>query len=380
MEYSGNKEHMYSAFGDHQSAPFQLDVSDIASESSHDTFNGRVKKRESHTHVDGYHEGGFIGDDSFHALESYVGSDDEDERSLLESVSTVSEHEYQTHYEYANQSNDLRAVENDPTTQTGYRTNTRACRKSHFVSPVSQPINFHRPLPLRSYESEATMFPTAGAQAKSSCDRSQSVTSVVASRRPATETMPLPSLPQSNRAQKVRVEGNHPESCREDSHTKIFEQVEHQGLLSQRSSSASTLAAFPIPPMNNPVGELPMLLSRVTSPPEGMDEATSHSVATSISHEDIYRAITTVNMASLLQRTRARGDQLQVIDWAKLSSFERAWREMNEIFISTIYGRKDVVLTDEDVEYIDCVVRVLRSGHDDIASSNWVRRMFERTA
>jgi hypothetical protein len=370
---------MHNAVDDHQPGPFQLDVSDVASESSHDTFNGLVQKRKSHTYVDEHFKEGFIGDDSFHALESYVGSDDEDERSLLESASTVSEQECQTQYEFANQTYDRTAVETDLTPRTGHHTKTRACRKSHIVSPVSTPINFHRPLPLRNYESEAIMFPTAGAQAKSGRDRSQSVTSVVASRRPATETMPQPSLPQSNWTQKGCVEEDYPDARREDSHTKISEQVEHQGLSSQYSSGASTLAAFPIPPMNNPVGELPMLISRVTSSPGNMNEATSHSVATSISHEDIYRAITTVNMASLLQRTRARGDQLQVIDWSKLSSFERAWREMNEVFISTIYGRKDVVLTDEDVEYVDCVAREVRSCHDDITSSNWIRRIFERT-
>ncbi|KAH6643166.1 hypothetical protein C7974DRAFT_386943 [Boeremia exigua] len=147
--------------------------------------------------------------------------------------------------------------------------------------------------------------------------------------------------------------------------------------VSQRSSNATTLAAFPIPPMSNPVGELPMLVSRANLPlPTSHQTASRNAMGTS-SLDDTYRAITRVNMIAVLQRTRSRGERLQIIGWEELTSFERAWRDMNEVLLVAIYGRKDVVLDDSDVAYIDCIAGELDHQSNQPGSDEWVRQLFE---
>jgi hypothetical protein len=165
---------------------------------------------------------------------------------------------------------------------------------------------------------------------------------------------------------------------RDDSHTKISQQVDqHEAPISQPSSTASTLAAFPIPPMDNPVGALPMLVSRATSSSQVLHIAPSQHPVVTASLEDTYRAITKVNLSALLQRTRTKGERLQAIEWDKLTSFERAWREMNDVLLVIIYGRADVVLDESDITYIDCVARELRNGSDESTTNDWIRRIFE---
>lgn len=381
-----NERCTYTDAGDHPYlGHFQLDASDVASESSYETSNSLVRRNKDRANSGLVYDSGLMGDDSFNALESYVGSEDEDERSLLESASTLSEEEDQTQYQYAGKAPCSDTVIAGPTpTSSQRRVVAQARRRSQIPNPASLAVNFHRPLPLRSYESEATMFPTASAQANPDRHRAKSVTSIIASTRSTTEAMPLPLPPPLSGASHAHdnpIDSYKRDYVRDESHTKISEHIERcVARISQRSSSASTLAAFPIPSMENPVGELPMLVSRATSPPQALHAAHSQRQVASASLEETYRAITKVHMTELLQRTRARGEQLQIIEWDKLSSFERAWREMNELLLVTIYGRKDVALSDNDVEYIDCITSELRSNSDESSIDDWVRRIFDGEA
>lgn len=375
-----NSRYMYNNADDnHQPGPFQLDVSDVASESSYGTFGSFVRKNIDRASSGMAYDGSIIGDDSFDALESYVGSEEEDECSLLESTSTISEHKVQTQYQYAVPAPSISPILGRTAPTPPQRRSTVDTRRKTQASAFNSPaVSFHRPLPLRSYESEASMFPTAGAHANSGRNRAKSVTSIIASRRYATETMHLPPLPSSGQACSSSNIEDLMDCKRDGSHTKISEQLDqYVATISRRSSSASTLAAFPIPPMDNPVGELPMLVSRATSSPQAPYTTPSYPLLAPASLEDTYRAITKVNMVALLQRTRDRGKQLQVIEWNKLSSFERAWREMNEVLLVTIYGRKDVVLGETDVAYVDCIAREVRGASGEDVPTDWVRRIFE---
>jgi hypothetical protein len=373
------ERYMQNEAGDHHHPDFfQLDASDVASESSYGTFKSLVQKSRNLSNVGLAHDDGIIGEDSFDALESYMGSEDEDKSSLLDSASAISEHEIQTQYQYTVQSPISEPTIPGPATTPAQHHATVQARREPQVSNIAlSAINFHRPLPLRSYESEAIMFPTASAQASSDRNRSKSVTSIVTSRRPA--TIPLPLLLHSSQAYHSLINDDWENHKKHTSHTKISDHMQQcAASVLERSSSASTLAAFPIPPMDNPVGELPMLVSLATSPSPVLHVTLAQRPIASASIDETYRAITKVHMTDLLQRTRARAEQLQVIEWNKLSSFERAWREMNEVLLLTVYGKKDVVLSNTDVEYIDCVARELRGGDlDDINSNDWVRQIFE---
>lgn len=377
--YGTPGKYMYRDSGGHALGPYQLDASDIASESSYGTFTSLVRKNKNQASTGVSFDGGIIGDESFDALESYIGSEDEGEGSILESASNISEEEGPTQYQFAAQVPPSQPVIAGPVPRCSERrAAAEARRKTQAPGLSAQAVNFHRPLPLRSYESEATMFPTAGAQANSGHNRSKSVTSIIASRRPATETMALTSLTGSTQARNSLDDIEREFYERNNSHTKISEQVDRDvASVSQRSSSASTLAAFPIPPMNNPVGELPMLVSRAASSPQSLRTTPSQHPVASASLEDTYRAIVKYSMAGVLQRTRVRGEGLRAVDWDKLTSFERAWREMNKLLLETIYGRNDVILDETDVTYIDCIARELRNESSNLETTDWVRRMFE---
>lgn len=364
---------------DHLRGPFQLDASDVASESSYGTFSSLMRGDKGRASSGVTYEGGCIGNDSFDALESYVGSEDEDDCSLLESASVISEQEACTQYQFAVQSPISNTIVAGPApTSSQRRAAVDARSKSQVPSFVTPAMNFHRPLPLRSYESEATMFPTAGAQASSGRNRAKSVTSIIASRRHATELMRIPSQPGSSQNSDSPTSIAQEDYERDDSNTKISEQVDRYGLsVSQRSSNASTLAAFPIPSMDNPVGELPMLISRATSSPQTLHSTPSQQPVVSTSVGDAYRAITKFHMVATLQRTRNRGKQLQIIEWDKLSSFEQAWRVVNDLLLVTIYGRNDVFLSETDVAYVDCIARDLRGASGQDVPADWIRRIFE---
>ncbi|KAF3037948.1 hypothetical protein E8E12_005354 [Didymella heteroderae] len=359
--YGTPGKYMYPDSDGRSLGPYQLDASDIASESSDGTFKSLRRKNRNQPSTGTSYDVGIIGYESFDALDSYIGSEDEEKGSILESASNTSE-EAPTPYQFAVQQSPSKSIIAGPVpSPSEHRAAADARRNTQPPSISAQGVNFHRPLPLRSYESEAIMFPTADAQTNSSIRRSKSVTSIIASRRPAIETMAVPCVTNSLQAR--------------DS---FEEQVDQEAAsFSQRSSSASTLAAFPIPPMDNPVGQLPMLVSRAVSSPHSLRTTRSQHPVASASLEDTYRAIVQVAMDAVLQRTRSQAKGLPPVDWNRLTSFERAWREMNALLLVTIYGRTDAVLTETDIDYIDRVAEVLRNESADTESTNWVRRMFE---
>lgn len=373
-------KYMQDEFRDGQPlGQYQLDASDIAS--SYETLSSIAPKGQNRANKGANYDGGVIGDDTFDNLESYMGTEDEDEGSLLESASTNSDEEPQTVYEFAAQSRISRTttVVAGPVPTPAERHAAVVSRRKYQKRISNTPkLNFHRPLPLRAYESEATMFPTAGAQANLGRNRSKSVTSIINSARAATESMQHPPLPSSSQLGSSIQHTGHASPRRGSSHTKISEQVnQYRGSHSQRSSNGSTLASFPIPPMENPVGQLPMIVSRAATSSQALLPASSQHPAGSPSLEDTYRAITQVNMTAVLQRTRARGEQLRIVDWGNMSSFEQAWRNVNGVLLVTIFGRQDVLLDESDVCYIDCVARELRNAPNDADPMAWVRRMFE---
>jgi hypothetical protein len=128
------------------------------------------------------------------------------------------------------------------------------------------------------------------------------------------------------------------------------------------------LASFPIPPMRNPVGNLPMLVSRATLSSTSTARITlSDSSASPVSAllEATRSVPSRATIRSILAQTRARGEALPVIEWNSISPFERSWREQNEELLVAIYGRQDTWLGSADVAYVDCIEREIRahSGH-----------------
>jgi hypothetical protein len=128
------------------------------------------------------------------------------------------------------------------------------------------------------------------------------------------------------------------------------------------TSVATTLLDFPIPPMQNPVGALPMIVSRATTP---------HPVASLV---EACRAITfhANHIRNLLEQTRTRGEHLPLTNLDTVTAFERAWRELNEELLISIYGNCDVELEVDDVRYVDCIAKELRESPE----AHWVLELF----
>lgn len=367
---------------EHHIGPYQLDASDVASESSY-TSSSMVRSGScANTRTDAEDGIDTTGKDSFDALESYVTTDDEymneiidediDECSSLGSAS-ASDNEYASmRNQFVAHATAIRqGIEKMMSAPPKRRQRPEGGQIPRNFGMSSAAINFRRPLPLRSYESEAAMFSIASYQASSSRNRSKSVTSVVNSARHATEAMQHPTLPATTDAQVNSNEGSY--DSRTNSYIKISEQLDRcMTPVSQRASGVGSLSEFPIPPMDNPVGELPMLVSRVAALPQ---DANSSRAGSQRSLDDTYRAINRFNMSATLQRSRARGENLQIVEWDELPSFERAWRDKNKVLLVTIYGRKDVVLHKSDVDFIDCISNELLD--DGNVPAGWVRRIFE---
>ncbi|KAJ8115045.1 hypothetical protein OPT61_g3222 [Boeremia exigua] len=361
---------------------YQLDASDGASETSNETFSDTGCIQKSRNGTSGFYYAPTTGNGSFEALESYIGSEDEDEHSILESASTDSNEESQTQYQFSTQISEPQGVIIQPAnTPSEHLATARSHRKAYKFKNIQSAVNFHRPLPLRSYESEATMFPTAGPQTYRSRNRSKSVTSMVNSTRQATQAMHCPLTSASNETYDTNNDAGEGGTKDASSPTKVSEQVDHHiASASQRSSSNFTLSQFPVPPMDSSMDESSMLMPCATSSPGALHQTVSQyamAVVATPSPDSMYRAITKVNMIALLQRTRSRGERLHVIDWDALSSFERAWRNINEVLLVTIYGRKDIVLDENDVAYVDCVAKEMEDQSEKVETKDWVRCMFE---
>jgi hypothetical protein len=117
-----------------------------------------------------------------------------------------------------------------------------------------------------------------------------------------------------------------------------------------RTSTATTLADFPVPPMHNPINSLPMLIARASTD----DEVAAAPV------EALIAAFRNVSVAvngvqKLLDATRTRGQELPDADWENMSAFERSWRMSNEDILLTIYGRRDSWLSSADVAHVDSI-------------------------
>jgi hypothetical protein len=370
--------------GKHHIGPFRLDASDVASESSY-TSSSIVRNHGSYAETRLDVDDDIMGKESFDALESYVSTDDEyrdefidediNERSQLESASSSDNGYASMRYQFVAHTTAIRqGIEKMMSAPPKSGKSLETGQKLRDFGMSSAAINFRRPLPLRSYESEAAMYPIASYQAASSRNRSKSVTSVVNSARHATKAMQHPTLPAITDAQFNDDESSY--DSRTNSYIKISEQLDRcMTPVSQRTSGVATLSEFPIPPMDNPVGELPMLVSRAAASPQDPD---SRHTASQSPLDDTYRAITRFNMSSTLGRSRARGETLQIVDWEQLPSFERAWRDKNQVLLVTIYGRKDVVLEKSDIDFVDCISNEVHN--DGNVPTDWVRRIFAADA
>lgn len=127
------------------------------------------------------------------------------------------------------------------------------------------------------------------------------------------------------------------------------------------------LANFPIPPVQNPVSALPMLISRATTP------HFSSTFASAAAYPDPDGLATQIR--SVLADTRARGEQLPLEDWNAMSAFELSWREVNEDLLIWIYGRQDTWLSPEDVESVDCIAREVKADPE-----HWVVEVLREEA
>lgn len=371
----GERRHGMSKDEESLFGPYQLDVLDVASESSYSISHSGARKDKHGIDTRDPLDQGSVHNDTFKALDSHIGTDDDgkDDHSLLNSASTSGDEETPIPYRFVARNGEALSIMAEQKSLSGKR---RATSDAHLelrypnLDLAAAKSNCH--LPLRSCDSAATILPVASFQARSSHNRAKSVTSVVHSSRHVVEAMQHPQLPFTSPIRGSTSNAVQNDFGRRSPYAKMSAQVHRSN--SGLAFNTSTLAKFPIPPMDNPVGEIPMLISRATTSSQALHQTASLRPMPSATLEDTYRAITKVHMTSVLKRTRARGEKLQVVDWDKLPNFERGWRNFNEIILVAIYGRKDVKLEPDDVDFIDCICVELRNG-EKIA--DWVRRMFE---
>lgn len=123
--------------------------------------------------------------------------------------------------------------------------------------------------------------------------------------------------------------------------------------------------------MSNPVGELPMLLSRASEVPRDEEKTASQYL---VQDTSITKAKETIN--TTLKRTQARAKQLRIIEWESIPRFEQSWRDKNKALLVTIFGRKDTELEFDDYNYIDFIANQLRN--DKNLPAGWVDDIFAR--
>jgi hypothetical protein len=362
---------------------FQLGDSDVASGTSNGTSDQDLMNLNTAVTENDVEEAcsRFVGKASLGALQSYVESDYE--LSILGSASNGSEHENESFYKYATSCS--RPGTDSDISQ--YSAMDQTCPEPQRLDHSAPAVTHHLPFSPNSYEFETQLssdFQDMNIQAPSETRMSsRSRRGVFSSLQPSYHSSTIRLPPRTESVAGGR--GELSESLSYDNmHTEQyldcvgFNNSPHQG--SSRSKSGTTvLTAFPIPPMRNPVGELPMLISRAASPlssPELPTMTPPLPAPGSQSVAEAYHAITKVHMISLLEKTRARGAQLPRVDWNILSSFEAGWREDNGHLLVSIYGAQDVVLTHHDVEYVNCIARELYSGVGGTSSNDWVLCIF----
>ncbi|KAF1914308.1 hypothetical protein BDU57DRAFT_549510 [Ampelomyces quisqualis] len=278
--------------------------------------------------------------DAFDTMHDYATSAT---TSILESASTADSNQHQsTRYAYTmpypidNTVDNYRGTAHLRTADLVRRAASMGCRPNRRAGQL------HRPLPLRSYESEAHLHPTIGARGASTHARTLSAGNLIRSNRPAALGV-----------ERAQDNSNQPGLDRpRDSSTpgeseSLFEPTQ--------SSVATTLLNFPVPPMSNPVGLLPMHVSRATTARSSISSTNSAPPVGSLAAA-IQSISYSANMVrNILHDTRARGEQLPSINWTNMSPFERSWRESNEELLVGIYGRVDTWLSTADVAFVDCV-------------------------
>jgi hypothetical protein len=327
------------------------------------------------------------------ATESYVGS--EDEMSLLESASASSKNRSPTRYSYASSGpppsyalpslpSELVVPELAPA-PSRRPTARRTRHKIQGPSLIMAAPKFHRPLPLRSYESEAHLYPTSRAQGASNHNRANSAGSMQGGGRPVSlavepmphhgEAIPLPVRSSSLRGQATTLPARSKSiSTRTHStHVEHLSPIEDCEEATERSMNAfprpesldSTIASFSLPPTKSTVGEILMYVSRASTPME--------SITDPIAKAGAFRTFTKICIDDLLFQSRLRGLHLVILDWETLSPFEKSWREVNENLLVAIYGRKDTVLNDDDIQYLDSLAQELGAS----STADWVRELFQ---
>lgn len=198
---------------------------------------------------------------------------------------------------------------------------------------------FHRPLPLRSYESEAFLFPTTRLQGGEN-----------AHRRSTTATSPI-------RGRHALHIGGLDEMTR---------RIGPSNFRVREPSRNTSAASFTSLPRNSTQSS--MLLSRTFIDAETL---ASNPLG------DVYRSVTEAYMRESLDRTRERGAQLPTVQLASLPPFEITWRDVNEQLLVAIYGRKNVALTVADVHFVDRIAREMREGVGTISGYEWVGQLFQ---
>jgi len=346
---------------------YELSASDVSSnegvDSPHSVSMGESANRQPESR-----DREANNDDDFETLHTYDGSTNS---SVANSLSGATMAECQTR--------------DAPQATTAYaeQRNARQARV-RIQAPNTMPttVMFHRPLPLRAFESEAHLFPTSRAQGASSHSRTKSAgslvrasrpTTLVIDRTPQTTASQLVDLPVRSSSLRANTTPLRPQSEATTRRTRLSDtesSIDIDGIAGmldsttagtpRASSMAETIAGFPVPPMQNPVGALPMAVPRATAAAAAANQS-MNPVAL------LYQAVRAVAGAAAtitnnIDHTRDLGDRLPAVNWSTMTAFERSWRSNNEELLIAIYGRMDVVLIDEDIEYIDLMAMELRTS------------------
>ena len=376
----------------HIRGPFDLDALESSSNASHKTYMSQSMNRDVENLA------GFTDKEDHILRVETLGAmlpAADDEISILETASPASDTTSQFRYSFTDPESPPHLNNADPLQTPCPHLTTQEVQPNISASnPFGNSTNLHRPLPLRSYKSEAHLDPTSCAKGVANQDRSNSThkekmrcnrpTTLTIDAVPFAQAIPLPPRSSSITVQDRRLPLRPSSKATPGSQSQRHHEAPppHVGdtgkdgcidlteprtaITSCHPSMASTIASFPIPPMQNPVGELPILISRAT--------AHAESAVPSTYIAEAYRTITKAHIIGVLQQIRHQSSHLPVVDWDDLPTFERAWREVNEQLLVSIYGRRDILLTDEDVQYVDCISRELRGGK---YSSDWVRNIFQ---
>ncbi|KAF1939021.1 hypothetical protein EJ02DRAFT_514147 [Clathrospora elynae] len=356
-----------SAYNEKNPGPYELDEEDASSDASYDTDElQNVESGESDN--ESIAEQHAVRKNSFDALESYTGSSDD--LSLLETSSDVSDDDghVRAQYAYYEASSTTGFRIPIPTPELPRHHSDRQARHQTPQSPMANVTSFHRPLPLRSYESEAHLYPTSRAQGASSHNRANSATeSIMQSSRPvsyatdpvhnqATALTPRSSslapalVPVSDRSYTAARHVSNDVGYALPDFSLALRRFEELGSLAEsrtqehlRSSSiTSMLATFPEPP-SAAHGSAPILHEQVTNLP---------------------------------QQSHPHVPSVPTVDWDTLSPFERAWRELNTQLLVSIYRTRDVQLNAEEVGFVDEISRRLRHDVAPSSAGDWARGIF----